>query len=63
MRARLASKLYGNARQSHVMSHGLDEGLALLAGLNVIPKRSFLTEYIQLPDRAGVLSETDAGLV
>jgi len=38
-------KLYGNARHSHVMSHVLDEGLALFAGLNVIPKRSFLTEY------------------
>ena len=27
------------------MSSVLDEGLALFAGLNVIPKRSFLTEY------------------
>lgn len=45
MRALLALKLYGNARHSHVMSHVLDEGLALFAGLNVIPKRSFLTEY------------------
>jgi hypothetical protein len=27
------------------MSHVLDEGLALFAGLNVIPKRSFLAEY------------------
>src|SRR3954451_15182321 len=27
------------------MSYVLDEGLALFAGLNVIPKRSFLTEY------------------
>src|SRR5947209_4916597 len=27
------------------MSAVLDEGLALFAGLNVIPKRSFLTEY------------------
>ena len=27
------------------MSGVLDEGLALFAGLNVIPKRSFLTEY------------------
>lgn len=41
VRALLALKLYGNARHSHV----LDEGLALFAGLNVIPKRSFLTEY------------------
>lgn len=41
----LGLKLFGNARLSHVMSHVLDEGLALFAGLNVIPKRSFLTEY------------------
>ena len=27
------------------MSAVLDEGLALFAGLNVVPKRSFLTEY------------------
>ena len=33
------------ARHSHVMSYVFDEGLALFAGLNVIPKRSFLTEY------------------
>jgi transposase len=45
MRSLLALKLFGNARRSHVMSHVLDEGLALFAGLNVIPKRSFLTEY------------------
>ncbi len=44
MRALLALKLYGNARHSHVMSHVLDEGLALFAGLNVIPKRSFLSK-------------------
>jgi hypothetical protein len=45
MRALLALKLFGNARHSHVMSHVFDEGLALFAGLNVIPKRAFLTEY------------------
>jgi hypothetical protein len=45
LRSLLALKLFGNARHSHVMSHVLDEGLALFAGLNVIPKRSFLTEY------------------
>jgi hypothetical protein len=41
----LALKLFGNARHSHVMSSVLDEGLALFAGLNVVPKRSSLTEY------------------
>jgi transposase len=45
MRSLLALKLFGNARHSHVMSEVLDEGLALFAGLNRIPKRSFLTEY------------------
>ena len=45
MRSLLALKLMGNARHSHVMSSVFDEGLALFAGLNVIPKRSFLTEY------------------
>jgi transposase-like protein len=45
LRSLLALKLFGNARHSHVMSEVLDEGLGLLAGLNVIPKRAFLTEY------------------
>ena len=45
IRSLLALKLFGTARHSHVMSMVLDEGLALFAGLNVIPKRSFLTEY------------------
>jgi len=45
MRSLLALKLFGSARHSHVMSQVFDEGLALFAGLNVIPKRSFLTEY------------------
>jgi len=45
VRSLLALKLFGNARHSHVMSSVLDVGLALFAGLNVVPKRSFLTEY------------------
>jgi hypothetical protein len=45
LRALLALKLFGTARPPHVMSVVLDEGLALFAGLNVTPKRSFLTEY------------------
>lgn len=45
MRSLLALKLFGNARHSPVMSDVLDEGLALFAGLNRIPKRAFLTEY------------------
>jgi len=45
MRSLLGLKLFGSARHSHVMSYVMDEGLPLFAGLNVIPKRSFLTEY------------------
>jgi hypothetical protein len=45
MRSLLALKLSGTARHGHIMSSVLDQGLALFAGLNVIPKRSFLTEY------------------
>jgi len=45
VRSLLAMKLFGSARHSHVMNYVFDEGLALFAGLNVIPKRSYLTEY------------------
>lgn len=45
LRSLLALKLFGTQRHTHVMSAVLDEGLALFAGLNAIPKRSFLTEY------------------
>ena len=52
IRSLLALKLYGNARHSHVMSEVLDEGWALFAGLKVIPKRAFLTEYSSRIDPA-----------
>lgn len=45
MRSLLALKLWGTARKSHVMSQVFDQGLALFAGLNVTPKREFLTAY------------------
>jgi hypothetical protein len=45
MRSLLALKLFGAARTSHAMAAVFDEGLALFSGLNVVPKRSFLTEY------------------
>jgi transposase-like protein len=53
LRSLLALKLFGTARHPHVMSAVLDEGLALFAGLNVTPKRSFLTEYSCRIDPAG----------
>ena len=45
VRSILALKLFGNARHTHVMSDVFDEGLGLFAGLNVIPKTSFLSQY------------------
>jgi hypothetical protein len=45
IRSLLAMKLFGSARHSHVMSYVFDEGLSLFAGLNVTPKRSYLSEY------------------
>jgi hypothetical protein len=45
LRSLLGLKLFGSRRHSHVMPDVFDQGLALFAGLNAIPKRSFLTEY------------------
>ena len=45
LRSMLALKLTAIDRSSHVMPQVTDEGLALFAGLNVIPKKSFLSEY------------------
>jgi hypothetical protein len=45
VRACLALKLFAVERYSHIMSLVADEGLALFAGLNVIPKKSYLSEY------------------
>jgi transposase len=41
----LALKLWSIERKSHVMSLVADPGLALFAGLNVFPKKSYLSEY------------------
>ena len=45
LRSMLALKLWSIEHRSHAMPHVADQGLSLLAGLNVIPKRSFLSEY------------------
>src|SRR6266581_1767746 len=45
LRSLLALKLVGKERKSHVMDLVFDQGLALFAGLNVIPKRSYLAAY------------------
>ncbi len=45
LRAALALKLWALERKSHVMALVADEGLALFAGLNATPKKSYLAEY------------------
>ncbi len=45
IRALLALKLWGIGRPYHVMPDILDQGSAFFAGLNVMPKKSTLTEY------------------
>jgi hypothetical protein len=45
VRACLALKLWSLEHKSHVMPWVADEGLALFSGLNVSPKKSFLSEY------------------
>jgi hypothetical protein len=46
----LALKLTSIERKSHIMDLVFDQGLALFAGLNVIPKTTFLAQY---SDRLG----------
>lgn len=41
----LALKLCSKARKSHVMDLVFDEGIALFAGLNVVPKTTYLSTY------------------
>jgi hypothetical protein len=52
LRTLLALKLIGTERKSHVMDLVDDPGIALFAGLNVVPKRSYLAAYSsQIDDR------------
>jgi len=53
LRSLLALKLIGKERKSHVMNLVFDEGLALFAGLNAIPKRSYLAGYSSRIGRKG----------
>ena len=53
LRSLLGLKLIGKERKSHVMNLVLDEGLALFAGLNAIPKRSYLAAYSSRIGRRG----------
>jgi hypothetical protein len=45
VRTLLALKLIGAERKSHVMDLVMDQAFAVFAGLNVVPKRSYLASY------------------
>jgi len=45
VRSLLALKLIGAERKSHVMDLVTDQAIALFAGLDVVPKRSYLAAY------------------
>jgi hypothetical protein len=47
LRSCLALKLWSIERHSHVMALVADEGLALFAGLNAIPKKSYLRNIVR----------------
>ena len=53
LRTLLALKLVGKERKSHVMDLVCDPGIALFAGLNVVPKRSYLASYSSRVDHRG----------
>ncbi len=55
LRAALALKLWSIERKNHIMALVADEGLALFAGLNAIPKKSSLAEYSSRIDHAMTL--------
>ena len=60
VRPLLALKLVGKERKSHVMDLVYDEGIALFAGLNVVPKRSYLAAYSSRVDRRANLRLLEA---
>jgi hypothetical protein len=60
VRTLLALKLIGKERKSHVMDLVCDEGIALFAGLNVVPKRSYPAAYSSRVDHRASLRLLDA---
>ncbi len=60
VRSLLALKLLGTERKSHVMELVLDPAIALFAGLNVVPKRSYLASYSSRVDHRANLRLMDA---
>ena len=60
VRTLLALKLLGVERKSHVMDLVFDPAIALFAGLNVVPKRSYLAAYSSRVDHRANLRLMDA---
>ena len=58
----LALKLIGAERKSHVMDLVMDQAIALFAGINVVPKRSYLAAYSSRIDHKACLRFMDAWL-
>jgi hypothetical protein len=62
VRSLLALKLIGAERKSHVMDLVTDQAIALFAGINVVPKRSYLAAYSSRIDHKVCLRFMDAWL-
>ena len=60
VRSLLALKLLGVERKSHVMELVFDPAIALFAGLNAVPKRSYLAAYSSRVDHRANLRLMDA---
>src|SRR5262249_61612741 len=48
----LTLKLLDKERRSHISDFDFDEAAGLFAGLNILPKKSFATDYSYRTDRA-----------
>jgi hypothetical protein len=62
VRSLLALKLIGAERKSHVMDLVTDRAIALFAGINVVPKRSYLASYSSRIDHKVCLRFMEAWL-
>ena len=62
VRSLLAMKLIGAERKSHVMDLVMDQAIALFAGINVVPKRSYLAAYSSRIDHKVCLRFMEAWL-
>jgi hypothetical protein len=62
VRSLLALKLIGAERKSHVMDLVMDQAIAVFAGINVVPKRSYLASYSSRIDHKACLRFMQAWL-